>query len=146
MGYTNKHNQGHQLVHHPHPPILSRVNPSCGIGHPGTVVLSTGPTASDTWAGRMLLCAILTASLHKVKVTEATLQLPLLWLFNQPPTLTYPPPINKALLRDQWLMVNSPLIRPYLLGGGTLGWGRLTSHDTKGNAAFVVPPGNIQPY
>ena len=59
------------------PPILSRFNPSCGIGHPGTVVLSTGPTASDTWAGRMLLCAILTASLDKVKVTDQ-------WLFLVP--------------------------------------------------------------
>ena len=40
-------------------------------------------------------------------------------------------------------MVNSPLIRPYLLGGGSFGGGTLESHDIKGNQWSMV--GNLVP-
>ena len=33
-------------------------------------------------------------------------------------------------------MVNSPLIRPYLLGGGGIGGGTLNSHDTNSYLHF----------
>ena len=42
-----------------------------------------------------------------------------------------PPPGNKALLRPYWgrMVVNSPLIRPYFLGGGGIGGVPLGFHD-----------------
>ena len=37
-------------------------------------------------------------------------------------------------------MVNKPLIRPAISGGGTLGGGRLTSHDSKfPNSGYGTP-------
>ena len=41
-------------------------------------------------------------------------------------------------------MVNSPLIRPYLLGGGgSFGGGTLDSHDMKQSLIFTPDPGEM---